>query len=162
MHPARRCVIDIEATGFGPHSHPIEVGFVRNDGLAWCSLIQPADDWQHWDASAEQVHGIARATLVQHGRPVAEVALCLNRNLAGRTVYCDAWAHDYPWLALLFETAGLVPTFKLESVTTLLDDAGLAQLGIERQQAFSRLGIKRHRASNDARALQYALQRMSA
>ena len=43
-------------------------------------------------------------------------------DLAGRTVYCDGWAHDYAWLGLLFEEAGLVPRFKLESVNRLLDD----------------------------------------
>ena len=162
MHTPPRCVIDIEASGFGRHSHPIEIGFVREDGLAWCSLIRPEADWQHWDADAEQVHGIARASLLQHGRTVAEVAQRLNRHLAGRTVYCDAWAHDYPWLARLFDAASLVPTFRLESVKTLLDDDGLARLDIERQRAFGALGIRRHRASSDARALQFALNRLMA
>lgn len=160
-HP-HRSVIDIEASGFGRHGHPIEVGFVRDDGVAWCSLIQPAEDWQHWDAGAERLHGISRATLLQHGRPAGEVALRLNRDLAGRTVYCDGWAHDYTWLALLFEIAQLVPRFKLESVNALLDDARLARLDTERQQAFGALGIVRHRASSDARALQWALQRLAA
>lgn len=162
MHPRPHCVLDIEATGFGRHSHPIEIGFVREDGLAWCSLIRPADGWQHWETSAEQIHGITRASLLQHGREVAQVAQLLNRHLAGRTVYCDGWARDYPWLALLYETAGLVPVFKLESVKTLLDDGGLARLDSERQRAFGALGIRRHRASSDAKALQWALQRVQA
>jgi len=162
MQEPQRCVIDIEASGFGRHSYPIEVGYVRDDGQAWCSLIQPADDWLHWDASAEQVHGITRTSLLQHGRSVLEVARQLNDDLAGRTVYCDGWAHDYAWLNLLFEAAGLVPKFKLESVNHLLDDAGMARLDAERQQAFAALGIGRHRASSDARALQWALQQLSA
>lgn len=162
MHPVRRCVIDLEATGFGRSSHPIEVGFVRDDGLAWCSLILPADGWAHWDEQAEQLHGITRDILLRHGRPVQEVASCLNRHLAGRTVYCDGWAHDYTWLNLLFDSAALVPRFKLESVTALLDEARLARLDAERQQAFASLGINRHRASSDARALQRALQRLAA
>jgi len=33
----------------------------------------------------------------------AEVARMLNADLAGQTVYCDGWAHDFPWLALLFD-----------------------------------------------------------
>ncbi|OYU98541.1 MAG: hypothetical protein CFE45_16100 [Burkholderiales bacterium PBB5] len=162
MQEPQRCVIDIEASGFGRHSYPIEVGYVRDDGQAWCSLIQPADDWLHWDASAELVHGITRTSLLQHGRSVHEVALQLNDHLAGRTVYCDGWAHDYAWLNLLFDAAGLVPRFKLESVNHLLDDARLARLDAERQQAFAALGIGRHRASSDARALQWALQRLAA
>jgi hypothetical protein len=162
MNGSPPCVIDIEASGFGRGSHPIEVGFVRDDGLAWCSLIRPADDWQHWDASAERLHGIARNALLRHGRPVVEVARRLNQHLADRTVYCDGWAHDYAWLSLLFESAGLVPRFRLESVNLLLDDAGLARLDVERQHAFGALGIARHRASSDARALQWALRRLAA
>ena len=162
MQDPPRCVIDIEASGFGRHSYPIEIGFVRDDGHAWCSLVRPADDWQHWDAEAEQVHGIARATLLQHGRPADEIARRLNDDLGGRTVYCDGWAHDYAWLGLLFEVAGLVPRFKLESVKRLLDDAGLARLDAERRLAFATLGIGRHRASTDARALQWALERLAA
>ena len=42
MQPHHRCVIDIEASGFfGRLGYPIEVGFVRDDGQAWCSLVQP-------------------------------------------------------------------------------------------------------------------------
>ena len=162
MQDPQRCVIDIEASGFGRHSYPIEIGYVREDGQAWCSLVRPAADWLHWDRQAERVHGIARPTLLQHGRAVAEVARRLNADLAGRTVYCDGWAHDYAWLGVLFEEAGLVPRFKLESVNRLLDDAGLARLDAERRLAFATLGIGRHRASTDARALQWALERLAA
>jgi hypothetical protein len=140
------CVMDIEASGFGRRSYPIEIGYVRDDGQAWCSLVRPAADWKHWDKQAERVHGIARPALLQHGR----------------TVYCDGWAHDYAWLGLLFEEAGLVPRFKLESVNRLLDDASLARLDAERQRAFAVLGIGRHRASSDARALQWALEQLAA
>ncbi len=162
MQDARHCVMDIEASGFGRRSYPIEIGYVRDDGQSWCSLVRPANDWRHWDKQAERVHGIARPTLLQHGRAVADVARRLNDGLAGRTVYCDGWAHDYAWLGLLFEEAGLVPRFKLESVNRLLDDARLARLDTERQRAFGTLGIRRHRASSDARALQWALEQLAA
>ena len=162
MQDVQRCVIDIEASGFGRRSYPIEIGYVRDDGQAWCSLVRPAADWKHWDKQAERVHGIARPSLLQHGRPVADVARRLNDDLAGRTVYCDGWAHDYTWLGVLFEEAGLVPRFKLESVNRLLDDARLARLDGERQRAFGALGIRRHRASSDARALQWALEQLAA
>ena len=72
MQDTQRCVIDIEASGFGRHSYPIEIGYVRSDSESWCSLVRPADDWQHWDDQAERVHGIARPCLLQHGRAVAD------------------------------------------------------------------------------------------
>lgn len=155
------CVLDIEASGFGAGSYPIEVGYVMPDGRAACMLVQPATDWTHWDAAAERIHGISRSVLVAHGRPPRDVALALNRDLAGLTVYCDGWAHDYPWLGALYEEAGLAPAFRLESVCALLDAAALAQLDQARRDALAEMGLTRHRASNDARALQRALGRVT-
>ena len=155
-------MIDIEASGFGRASYPIEIGYVRSDGSAWCTLVRPADDWTHWDGTAEQVHHIPRNLLLSHGRPPNEVARHLNQALAGRTVYCDGWAHDYTWLNVLFDEAGLQPSFKLESVRQLLGEAQLNRLDDLRRSSFSVLGIARHRASSDARALQWAVGKLLA
>ncbi len=151
------CVLDIEASGFGRRSYPIEVGYVLPDGRSVCMLVQPAPEWTHWDDEAERVHGIGRETLLAHGHDVREVAQRLNSDLRGLTVYCDGWAHDYTWLAGLFEAAGMRAAFRLESVSALLDEAHLERLDAARQQALARMGLNRHRASNDARALQQAL-----
>ena len=71
-------VMDIEASGFGAGSYPIEIGFSRRHGEGWCTLIRPEDDWQHWDAHAAQVHRIPREILVERGRPASQVAQHLN------------------------------------------------------------------------------------
>ena len=155
------CVIDIEASGFGARSYPIEVGFVRPDGRAFCTLVRPQPHWTHWDATAEQVHGITRETLLRHGRAVAEVAQRLDDDLAGLTVYCDGWAHDFPWLAALYEEVDRSPRFRLQSVNMLLDETLREKLPQARREALAALGLSRHRASSDARALQWALQRLS-
>jgi hypothetical protein len=157
MTPALPCVLDIEASGFGRSSYPIEVGYVLPDGRASCMLVRPAPEWTHWDEGAARVHGITRTVLASHGRTPLDVAQALNRDLAGLTVYCDGWAHDYSWLHALFDQAGLSPSFKLESVGSLLDEAHLAQLDQARREAVAEMGLTRHRASNDARALQRAL-----
>jgi hypothetical protein len=149
--------LDIEASGFGRHSYPIEIGFVRDDGHSWCTLVLPLADWTHWDEGAERLHGIGRDLLMQHGRPAREVAGVLNAALAGRTVYCDGWAHDYTWLATLFEGAGVPQRFRLESVQRLLDDDSRAALAKALPRVRAACGLARHRASSDARVLQQAL-----
>lgn len=154
------CVIDVEASGFGRRSYPIEVGYVLPDGQARCTLVRPLPEWTHWDDAAERTHRIPREALLRLGRPAAEVAQRLNADLAGRTVYCDGWAHDYTWLAALFEAAGAAPGFRLESVAALLDDARLPQLAAARDAVRAELGLTRHRASSDARVLQLALARV--
>lgn len=153
-------ILDIEASGFGAGGYPIEVGFVRDDGCSWCSLIRPEPEWTRWDASAEQVHGISRPQVERQGRTAREVALRLNADLAGRIAYSDAWAHDYAWLAQLFDAAGLPPRFRLESIHRLITPGQLHALAALRRSAFDTLQVRRHRASSDARALQWALQQV--
>lgn len=155
-------MLDVEASGFGRHSYPIEIGFVLPDGHAFCTLIQPAADWTHWDIAAERVHHIARALIVQRGRPAAEVARMLNESLNGQVVYSDGWANDYSWLGVLFDEAGTSPRFKLENLRALLQDDEADRWHIVKQQVALERGPQRHRASADARLLQLTLQRLRA
>jgi hypothetical protein len=40
MQPIRPNIIDIEASGFGVDSYPIEVGIVLSTGQKYCALIK--------------------------------------------------------------------------------------------------------------------------
>ncbi len=160
--PDAPAVLDIEASGFGHDSYPIEVGFVLPDGQSYCSLIRPIPTWTHWDPAAERVHRIALATVVRHGRDVTEVAMQLNQRLNGLTVYCDGWAHDYVWLSVLFDAAGLQPSFRLETLRALLSDREAAFWSVIKQQITTEMRLPRHRASSDAKILQHTLIRLRA
>ena len=72
--------LDIEASGFGRDSYPIEIGFVLSDGEAWCTLVRPESGWTHWDPAAEALHGITRDLALRHGRPPVDVARAGTRN----------------------------------------------------------------------------------
>lgn len=154
------CILDVEASGFGRHSYPIEVGYVLPDGSSYCSLIRPPTHWTHWDPAAEKVHHIRREVLMEHGRDVQDVARLLNERLRGQTVFSDGWAHDYPWLAALYEEAELVPSFKLESLRGLLSEDEASQWESTRQAVMREQQVERHRASADARLLQSTLLRL--
>lgn len=153
-------MLDIEASGFGRDSYPVEVGFVLPDGRSWCTLIRPRPEWTHWDPAAEKVHRISRATAVAHGRDVADVARQLNERLRGQTLYCDGWAHDFTWLAALFEAAGQTPRFKLDNLRALLSDREAASWAVLKQQVATEMRMPRHRASADAKLLQLTLMRL--
>jgi hypothetical protein len=159
-HASLPCVLDIEASGFGRGSYPIEIGFVLPDGTAYCTLIVPDHSWTHWDGDAERVHGISRSLLQRHGRSAREVAVELNHRLAGRTVYCDNWAHDYAWLARLFETAAVHPSFKLRHLRELMSENAAEQFDDTREIVARNLQLRRHRASSDARVLQLSLAKV--
>ena len=159
-HASLPCVLDIEASGFGRGSYPIEIGFVLPDGTAYCSLIVPDESWTHWDGDAERVHGISRSLLQRHGRSAGEVAAELNRRLAGLTVYCDNWAHDYAWLARLFETAAINPSFKLRHLRELMSENAAERFDDAREIVARSLQLRRHRASSDARVLQLSVAKV--
>ena len=153
-------VLDLEASGFGRGSYPIEVGFVEPGGAAFCCLIRPESDWQHWDPRAEALHGISRERLIGCGKPADWVAAELNRRLAGQTVYSDGWAHDYSWLARLFDAAALQPAFRLQDLRVLLSEEEALRWHRTAEQVRGEQRLTRHRASSDARVLQLALLRV--
>lgn len=153
-------IIDIEASGFGRGSYPIEIGFVTSTGEAWCSLVRPSAGWLHWDASAEQLHGITRAVLQAHGRPVEGVARELNARLRGQTVYSDGWGHDFSWLGRLFDEADSAPSFRLQSLRELLTESEAGCWHEVKARVEAELALTRHRASSDALVLQLALLRV--
>ena len=160
--PTVPACLDVEASGFGRDSYPIEIGFVLADGQSYCTLIQPAQGWTHWDPAAERLHGISQEAVRRHGRDVTIVAAQLNRQLQGLTLYCDGWAHDYAWLNRLFDAAGAVPAFRLDSLRVRLDEAEADRWHGMKQQVAGEMQFGRHRASTDAKLLQMTWQRLRA
>lgn len=155
-------IIDLEASGFGRGSYPIEVGYVLPEGATYCSLILPPPHWSHWDARAQEVHHISREILMAHGKPAPQVARALNLQLRGRTLYSDGWANDYTWLSLLFDEAEMTPAFRLDNLRSLLDERQAEAWHACKQGVLSELQSPRHRASTDARVLQLTFARLAA
>jgi hypothetical protein len=155
-------VIDIEASGFGRGSYPIEIGFVLPDGRGDCMLIRPDATWQHGDPAAESLHHISRALLDRHGQPIASVVDRLEAQLAGKTVYSDGWGHDYSWLSTLYDAAGRRPGFRLDSLQKLLSPEELDAFEAAKTAVAGESPLERHRASADARLLQSTVGRLHA
>lgn len=147
-------IIDVEASGFGAGSYPIEIGCVLADGRSYCALIQPVAEWTHWDPAAEAMHGISREVLAQHGLPPLSVAIRLNALLHGQTVYSDAWAHDYAWLATLHEAARVPPAYRVDHLARITPEIEARRWKDIRDDVQQSLQVERHRASADARVLQ--------
>jgi hypothetical protein len=153
-------VLDVEASGFGRNSYPIEVGYVLPTGHTYCTLIKPEPEWTHWDEQAAHTHHIPRNLLTERGMAATLVAQKLNADLRGQTVYSDGWANDYSWLGALYNVAEISPTFKLENLRSLLTESEAEQWHIVKAQISAERGAQRHRASSDARLLQLTFARI--
>lgn len=154
IRPARPYIIDIEASGFGSNSYPIEVGLALEPDRRYCTLIRPVDRWNHWDNQAESVHKISREILRKNGRQVFEVARELNHRLDGKVVYSDAWGVDNAWVVELYAAAGINKTFTISSLEMILTEPQIAVWKEMRDQVVLDLKVERHRASNDAWIIQ--------
>lgn len=147
-------IIDIEASGFGSKSYPIEVGVVLDDGRKFCTLISPASNWTHWDDEAEKLHHISRENLATSGKPVNEVADQLNEMLEGQTIYSDGWVVDKPWLITLFEAAGKPMKFYISPLEMILTEQQMANWHNTKDRVMTEMNLTRHRASYDASVIQ--------
>ena len=146
----RPYIVDVEASGFGSRSYPIEIGLAMEPDSRYCSLIRPAPDWTHWDLAAEQVHHITRERLQEHGKPLTRVAKDLNRILAGTTVYTDGWSVDKPWITRLFIDAGISKAFFVSPLERILTESQMAHWHDTKKEIIATLHLNRHRASTDA------------
>ena len=160
--PDNPIIIDVEASGFGGTSYPIEVGVALDDDTTYCSLILPAPEWNHWDADAEKVHRIAREVLRTHGKPLREVASSLNALVAGRTAYTDGWVVDKPWLTTLFHEARVPMTFRVSALEMILTPQQMERWHETKDRLLAEATRDRHRASFDAWIVQETYKRTRA
>ena len=157
--PNEPLIVDVEASGFGGESYPIEVGLALEDGSKFCTLIAPAPDWTHWDDDAEKVHRVSRDILETYGKPMQEVAEFLNTILAGKTVYTDGWVVDKPWLTTLFHAAGMQMDFTVSSLEMILSPEQMEIWHDTKDKVIDDMELKRHRASYDAMIIQETYKR---
>lgn len=150
----RPSIIDVEASGFGPHSYPIEIGVALANGKRHAVLVRPAPWWTHWDPEAEKIHRVTRTLLKQRGRPVADVASALNRWLDGQTVYSDGWVVDKPWIDHLFYAAKSTRLFSVSPLEMILTETQMRHWHDTQTRVIRELNLDRHRASTDALIIQ--------
>jgi|TARA_A100001015_G_scaffold244591_3_gene280159 hypothetical protein len=153
-------IIDVEASGFGRGSFPIEIGFALEDREVHSYLIKPVSHWTHWSEEAEAIHGISRDKLEQEGLSIRDVALLLNEHLFNKTLYSDAWSFDSSWIGRLFEEAELVQRFRIETINKLLTMEEMERWADTKCTLWNELDVDRHRAANDVKVLQETFLRV--
>lgn len=137
--------IDLEAYGIAPDDYPIEVAVVFPSG-EYQALIQPGSYWDHWSYDAQDMHGLSREQLISEGQSLLEVTKAMSRLFDGK-IFCSDNPADCYWLDVLYEAAGIEPTFGVRPLETF----------IRREPATKALALRPafrdHRALGDVRAL---------
>jgi hypothetical protein len=107
--------IDLEASGLGAKSWPIEAGWCFTAGAPKAMLIRPDSSWplDQWDEKAFQLHGVAHEELLKSGVAAEEVCGALNDALSDKIVYSDAPDWDGFWFYRLFQAGGVKQKFAL-------------------------------------------------
>lgn len=139
--------MDIEASGLGPRSYPIEIAWkCSRTGESDLFLINPASafGWCDWDLRAAQMHGISQTMLSEEGIDVRSACQRLNSALAGREVISDALEFDYFWVRRLFEAGMMHPAFTMRGIDALLSGEQLVQYRL-----VAKAQVRRHRAMAD-------------
>lgn len=154
-------IIDLEASGFGRGSYPIEVGVAMHDRQVFSYLIRPEADWTHWSEEAESIHGISREQLMDEGVAIAELAETLNTLLFERTLYSDAWSFDSSWIGRLFDSASKTQRFRLETINKLLSPKYIEYWHPTKDRVIADLGVSMHRAAVDVKVLQETYMRIA-
>jgi len=147
VSPESIICLDIEASGLGSRSYPIEIAWKRFDEKAFdCFLINPNTgyNWTDWDESAAGIHGIDYEDLLTQGLDVMVACARLNSQLEGCTVYSDAFEFDYFWMRRLFDAAMIKPKFQLDGIEALLSFEKL-----EQYKRASKESSRIHRAMSD-------------
>ena len=147
----RLAFIDFEASGLGPRSWPIEVGWAFEDGVGESFLISPAPEWtmDQWDPRAEALHGITPKMLSDLGVNASVACNRMNAALGDCMVYSDAPDWDAFWMMRLFDAAGRRSSIRLKEFSALMPD-----LTLDRKKELiagaDRIAPRRHRAAEDA------------
>lgn len=147
-------IIDVEASGFGAASYPIEIGIVRYDGAKWCKLLRPFASWVHWDSQAESLHGISQQMLQARGEDPYKVCVELNNFLGNTIVYSDGWVVDNPWLIKLYAAANVDMSFTCRALEYILTEPQMERWHDVKNSLVAEHNVKRHRASSDAMIIQ--------
>ena len=147
--------IDLEASGLGPNSWPIEVGWGYPGAAPAACLIKPDEAWtlDAWSQEAEALHGITSTELIKAGESAPIVCKQLNAALKGCLVYSNAPDWDGFWLYRLFSAGKLKQEFDLLDFRLAFDALGVALTPAMFDEA-NKIAPHIHRAAADVSHMQ--------
>ena len=115
-------ILDIEASGTGDDSYPVEIAWIRLDGAqSFSTLINPdsVTGWDSWSSEAT-LHGLTRDECCERGETVAYVARRVFQLMKDYPVFSDSPEQDQKWLEKLLSSAGYPCPERLMPIETMV------------------------------------------
>lgn len=81
--------IAIDGSSFEDYAHPVAIAWSLPNGQIKTTLVAPEDDWDDWDISLQDLHGINPDTLHQRGETAWSVIRELEHDLDNPYIFAD-------------------------------------------------------------------------
>lgn len=105
--------IAIDASSFEEWAHPVAIAWSLADGQIKTTLIAPDDDWDDWDISLQDLHGITPETLYQRGETPWSVIRELEQDLENSYIFADQPERVEALLEKLYESCSRELNFEI-------------------------------------------------
>ncbi len=111
----------LEASSYEEDAYPIAASWSIADGQLKAILIRPEDEWQTWDASNEDSHGITRNQIEMVGESVLDIIRELSDDVDKQPVYVSEPFLYEKWLTTLFAAYGADVPFDIYPLSDLFN-----------------------------------------
>ncbi|GAA6133450.1 hypothetical protein NBRC116188_02390 [Oceaniserpentilla sp. 4NH20-0058] len=115
----------LESSSYEEDAYPIAACWSIADGQLKDVLIRPEDEWDKWDASNEDKHGITRKQIELVGETVLDVIRELSEDVDKQPVYVKEPYLYQKWLSTLYQAYGaevpfdVIPAYELFNMSEM-------------------------------------------
>ena len=106
----------LESSSYEEDAYPIAASWSIATGELKAILIRPEDEWQQWDSSNEDSHGITRQQIEMQGESVLDVLREMSDDFDKQPVFVTEPYLYEKWLDTMYRAYGAEVSFDLVSV----------------------------------------------
>jgi len=106
----------LESSSYEEDAYPIAASWSIATGELKAILIRPEDEWQQWDSSNEDSHGLSREQIEMQGESVLDVIREMSDDFDKKPVFVKEPYLYKKWLATMYQAYGSELPFDLVNV----------------------------------------------
>lgn len=106
----------LESSSYEEDAYPIAASWSIATGELKAILIRPEDEWQQWDSTNEDSHGITRQQIEMQGESVLDVLREMSDDFDKQPVFVTEPYLYEKWLDTMYRAYGAEVSFDLVSV----------------------------------------------